>query len=377
VPKISGEKLINIRNVAYWAAPSILGSAVIYTLYTQYMDDGKDFTKHLIEDVNWVVNRIPNLRENLILAAPMGVFNFLFESYVDVLYQRNPVSKTVIRNALGIATTSLNWKLDVEISSTGVKYDVGHVAGNVGALLCKSAIIRASYSGNNEPGALESASLLSNLVCEPVVRTQNLISQHRQEQNLTLSFQSLKSCTSEIIDYVEFSKQHIIENPKVLMQGIGEGVFKAAVSTFIGGILFGTLGISKIMRDAYVGIENGFLGYIGAAGGASFAQRCASVGPLPYNPVQKMLIYSSLSAMDLFFKVSVEVITGFLIVPGIRSAQDFIGIKINELNKYFYHEEVVGFLDDNPVAFDLETCEELDAGHQQAADIAADIHDEL
>jgi|GEM_PF-2099182 hypothetical protein len=360
----------NIKKLAYYAVPTILGSAVISSLYHQYNDKSQSFAEHLKENVNWIFDRVPNARENFILAAPMGIFNFLFEPYVDVLYQRNPVSKTVIRNAFGIATTSLNWKLDVGISNTGVKYDVGHVAGNVGALLCKGGIIALSYQGNNAPGALETASLLSNLICEPIIRTQNLVSQHRQEQNLTLPFQDLPSITAEINDYKEFAKNHLIENPNVVMQGVGEGLFKAVVSTVVGGVLFGTFGISRMMRDTYVGAENGFLGYFGAAGGDSFAQRLASVGPLQCNFAKKMGIYATLAIIDVSFKVSVEVITGFLIIPGIRAAQDFIGIKIdNYLNP---NEETETLVDCSSIPYDAEGASELSinsSGHQP--------HDEL
>ena len=60
----------NIKKLAYYAVPTILGSAVISSLYHQYNDKSQSFAEHLKENVNWIFDRVPNARENFILRDP-------------------------------------------------------------------------------------------------------------------------------------------------------------------------------------------------------------------------------------------------------------------------------------------------------------------
>ena len=108
------------------------------------------------------------------------------------------------------------------------------------------------------------------------------------------------------------------------------------------GNFFGQLGAFKLLKAAYVTIENKFIYVtVGAAANGDFLHhRMETVHQAtPNQYFKKAIVIASLIGIDFCLKTLAEAITSFIITPTVRMAQDGIGIMVKQSWEYWQHEE--------------------------------------
>lgn len=337
----------------------VLPVPVAYAAYKYWHNNDQ-----LKEDLNWAWNRVPNFGETLTLSSPMALLSVAFEPYVEQLYQNNPASKTVLRNAISIGSTYLASRNQNEIGGTGVKYDEGHVMGNVFVSSCKAGLIVAMSPNTGEPGSREFFSLQSNYFCEPLGRSFNLISQNKQQLNAT------------DVNYFDFAINNF--SIALAMQALSESIAKVTLANQVGA-MWGYLGLFPFVKNIYVGLENEFVSYmVGAsAAGTLLVDRSNAVWQTNHHVVKKSAVIAGLVIIDASLKICAEVITSYLMTPPVRIVQDVVGLYAkqgyDEITNFFNNMLHSAESEDNSLGVDTASHHNEDAAEMECPQHASNV----